>query len=140
MANLPTENNNPGDLRDVGQAGASQGQGGFAAFPDAKQGYAALLNDIQAKINRNPNETLGDFSNTYAPSSDNNNSAQYTANLANQLGVAPDATIGSLEPNIGKFAEAIAIMRGIRHLKMMTKRHRIPTFLPLILDSDWLVP
>ena len=112
MANLPTENNNPGDLRDVGQAGASQGQGGFASFPDPKQGYSALLNDIQTKINRNPNETLGDFSNTYAPSSDNNNSAQYTANLANQLDVAPDATIGSLEPNIGKFADAIAHNEG----------------------------
>ena len=112
MANLPTTNNNPGDLRDVGQQGASQGAGGFASFATPQAGYAALLNDVQAKINAHPDWTLGDFSSTYAPASDNNNDAQYTANLANQLGVAPNAKISSLEPEIGKFAEAIAHNEG----------------------------
>lgn len=112
MANIPTSTNNPGDLRFAGQQGGSQSSTGFAQFPDAKQGYAALLNDLQAKINKHPDWTLGDFSNTYAPSSDGNNSAQYAANLANQMGVAPNATIKSLQPKLGKFAEAIGKNEG----------------------------
>lgn len=112
MANLPTENNNPGDLRYAGQLGASQGQGGFAGFPDAKTGYAALLNDLQTKINRNPNANLVDFSSEYAPSSDGNNVGQYAANLANKLGVRPDATLGSLQSRIGDLAQAVANNEG----------------------------
>jgi hypothetical protein len=104
MENLPTQNNNPGDLKNIG--------GGFASFATSQAGYGALLNDIQTKINNKPNETLADFSNVYAPPSDNNNTAQYTADLANQLGVAPNTPISSLQPNIGKFAEAIASNEG----------------------------
>lgn len=111
MANLPTANNNPGDLRNVGQEGASEGAGGFAKFDSPQSGFGALLNDLQTKINNHPDATLADFSNVYAPPSENN-SAQYAANLANQLGVAPNATIGSLKPEIGKFAEAIAANEG----------------------------
>lgn len=112
MANLPTSNNNPGDLRDIGQAGATQGAGGFASFQDPKAGYAALLNDLQTKINNNPQHTLVDFASQYAPASDGNNPAQYAANLANQLGVAPNATLGSLEPRIGDLAQAVSKNEG----------------------------
>lgn len=112
MSNLPTTNNNPGDLRDIGQTGATEGSGGFAKFNSPKEGFGALLNDVQTKINNHPNETLVDFSNTYAPPTDGNDSAQYAANLANQLDVAPNATLSSLQPNIGKFAEAIASNEG----------------------------
>jgi hypothetical protein len=110
--NLPTKNNNPGDLRMIGQTNASQGQGGFADFPTPQDGYTALLNDIQTKINRNPSETLEGFSNTYAPEDDGNDPAQYTVKLANQLGVSPMSTIGSLQGQIGKFADAIANNEG----------------------------
>ena len=110
--NLPTSNNNPGDLRLDGQVNASAGAGGFADFPTPQDGFGGLLNDIQAKINKKPQDTLADFANTYAPEEDGNNSAQYAANLANQLGVAPNATIGSLEPQIGQFADAVAKNEG----------------------------
>ena len=110
--NLPTANNNPGDLRYIGQSGATQGKGGFAGFQDPKTGYAALLNDIQTKINNKPNANLVDFASEYAPASDGNNVAQYAANLANKLGVAPNATLGSLEPKIGDLAQAIASNEG----------------------------
>lgn len=112
MANLPTSNNNPGDLRNIGQVGATQGAGGFASFQDPKAGYAALLNDLQTKINNNPQHTLVDFASQYAPASDGNNPAQYAANLANQLGVAPNVTIGSLEPRIGALAQAVSKNEG----------------------------
>lgn len=112
MPPLADRNSNPGDLRFAGQVNASPGQGGFASFPTPQDGQAALLNDIQAKINRSPNATLVDFSKEYAPEDDGNNPAQYAANIANQVGVSPDATIGSLEPEIGKFADAIAKNEG----------------------------
>lgn len=47
---LAVVNNNPGNLRFIGQAGATQGEGGFARFATVEDGYRALKNDILAKI------------------------------------------------------------------------------------------
>ena len=63
IMNIPTKNNNPGDLKDP-----STGQ--FQQFKSPQEGYAALLNDLQAKINNRPDATLADFSNVYAPPSE----------------------------------------------------------------------
>ncbi len=111
MPNIPTTTNNPGDLRYIGQQGATQSPSGFASFSNSQQGFAALLNDIQTKMNNHPDWTLADFSNVYAPPSQND-SASYTAKLANQLGVSPDTSIGSLKNKIGEFANAIASNEG----------------------------
>lgn len=105
MSNIPTTNNNPGDLK-------NPATGTFQQYQKPQQGYAALLNDLSAKMTAHPDWSLADFSNVYAPSSDNNDSASYAAKLANQLGVAPDATIGSLKPKLGNFAEAVAKNEG----------------------------
>jgi len=110
--NLPTSNNNPGDLRNVGQKGATVGTGGFAKFNSPQEGFSALLNDLQTKIDNHPEHTLADFTNQYASPSDNNDSAGYAAKLANQLKVAPNTSIGSLKGNIGQFAEAVASNEG----------------------------
>jgi hypothetical protein len=112
MENIPTQNNNPGDLKYVGQQNSTPTQGGFAKFDNPQNGYGALLNQVQGYITKDPNYTLADFSNKWAPPSDNNDTAQYTANLANKLGVSPDTQIGTLEPQIGKFADAIASNEG----------------------------
>ncbi|MDE2102439.1 MAG: hypothetical protein KGL39_34655 [Patescibacteria group bacterium] len=112
MPPLANRNNNPGDLRFIGQDQGSPGQGGFAEFPTPEDGTAALLNDIQSKINRNPKETIDEFAHTYAPPDDGNDSMQYAADLANQLGVSPKTDIGSLQPKIGEFASAIAKNEG----------------------------
>ena len=109
MADIPTQQNNPGDLKE---------NGSIATFPTPQEGYGALLNDLQSKISGksktglNGNSTLADFSNTYAPSSDDNNPAQYTANLANQLKVPPNTKLSALQPKIGQFAEAVAKNEG----------------------------
>lgn len=105
---LASENNNPGDLREAGQAGSTPGVGGFASFSTPQEGFGALLNDLQSKITKNPDENLVQFSSTYAPASDGNNPGQYAANIANKLGVSPSATLGSLQSNIGSFAQAVA--------------------------------
>lgn len=114
--NIPTRTNNPGDLRFVGQTGATPDPSGFASFQSPKEGFGALLNDVQSKINKSPTSTIADFANVYAPSSDGNNSAQYAANLANKLGVPPNATLSSLQPKIGQFAEAIGSNEGYKDI------------------------
>jgi len=109
MPNLPTRNNNPGDLKDPTT-------GSFKQFSDPKQGYAALLNDLHSKqvgtttTGLGPSSSLADFAKVYAPSSDNNNSAKYAADLANQIGVAPDSQLKDLD--LGKWADAVAKNEG----------------------------
>lgn len=49
---LAVENNNPGNLRFIGQAGAVKGRNNFAKFSSVEAGYQALENDILAKIGR----------------------------------------------------------------------------------------
>lgn len=111
--NIPTSTNNPGDLRFAGQSGAQPSSTGFAQFSSPQQGYAALLNQIQTDINNHPDWTLEDFATNYAPPSQNN-TGQYTANLANKIGVAPNTKIGTLQSKIGDFADAIAGNEGFQ--------------------------
>lgn len=111
--NIPTSTNNPGDLRFAGQSGAQSSSAGFAQFSNPQQGYAALLNQIQTDINNHPDWTLEDFATNYAPPSQNN-TGQYTANLANKIGVAPNTKIGTLQSKIGNFADAIASNEGFQ--------------------------
>lgn len=51
------KNNNPGNLRFIGQEGAVEGSGGFAKFATVADGFNALKNDILAKMNRAKNNT-----------------------------------------------------------------------------------
>jgi len=111
MDTLANRNNNPGNLKDPKT-------GTFRQFSSPQEGYGALLNDLQAKktgtttTGVGPSSTLADFAKVYAPESDNNNPAQYTANIANYMKVRPDATLDSLD--VGKWAEAVANAEGYK--------------------------
>jgi hypothetical protein len=111
MPNIPTANNNPGDLHDPST-------GAFQNFSNPGQGFAALLNDLQNKIKGNTktglngNSTLMDFAAKWAPDSDGNNSGNYAANLANSLGVRPDAKLSDLQSRLPDFANAVAKHEG----------------------------
>jgi hypothetical protein len=108
---LANRNNNPGNLKDP-----STGQ--FRQFSSPQEGYAALLNDLeikksgQSKTGLTPDSTLADFAKVYAPASDKNDPAQYTANIANHMGARPDARLRELDT--GKWAEAIANAEGYK--------------------------
>lgn len=108
---LANRNNNPGNLKDPAT-------GTFKTFNSPQEGYAALLNDLevkkkgQSKSGLTPESTLADFSKVYAPSSDKNNPAQYTANLANHMKVRPDSKLKDLDT--GRWAEAIAHSEGYK--------------------------
>ena len=76
---IPTVNNNPGDI--IGGAFAtSQGatgtdSHGFAIFPDAATGYAALDANLSAYQAANPNITLSGVASQWAPASGTGNNA-----------------------------------------------------------------
>lgn len=88
-------NNNPGNLRFVGQAGASQGTGGFAFFKTVQDGFNALVN--QVKLDASRNHTLASFINKYAPPSENNTGV-YQQQLATRLNVPMDTPISQIDP------------------------------------------
>lgn len=111
MPNIPTRNNNPGDLKDPKT-------GTFRNFSDPNQGFVALQNDLKGKMTGatstglKPTSSLVDFANVWAPASDKNDPTQYAAKLSKQLGVAPTTPIGSLINRVGDFAKAIAANEG----------------------------
>lgn len=91
---LAYQNNNPGNLIYVGQSGATQGVGGFAAWPTYQDGYNALINQINNYANRGL--TIDQMMNIYAPASQaGNNPTAYAQQIANALGVSTDTTVAA---------------------------------------------
>lgn len=113
MANIPTANNNPGDIRGA--------DGNFIKFATPLEGQAALYNDLTTKMTGKsrtglkPESTLYEFVQKYAPKGDGGNDPlSYTAALANQLKVSPDTKLSDLMPRIDDFAKAIADHEGYK--------------------------
>jgi hypothetical protein len=102
-SNLARKNNNPGNLRFVGQAGAVQGEGGFAKFSTPEAGVQALKNQIALEVSRGHN--LTSFVNKYAPPSEND-TGLYIKQLASALGVSPNTSLANIDLN--KLAQAVA--------------------------------
>lgn len=104
-------NNNPGNLVYVGQAGASPGAGGFARFSSYDAGVNALKNQITLDATRgtdaagNPINTVSDLIGSWAPSSDpRNNTPAYIAAVANDTGYDPNAPLSSLGSGVPTFS------------------------------------
>lgn len=117
---LANRNNNPGNIKDPST-------GNFKVFNSPQEGYGELLNDLETKksgksqTGLKPESTLVEFAKVYAPSSDQNNPAQYAVNLANHMGVRPDARISDLDT--GKWAEAIANAEGYKNNSNKTEKN-----------------
>lgn len=93
---LAIANNNPGNLRYAGQAGATQGKGGFAKFATPEAGVKALQNQITLDSNRG--HTLESFINKYAPPVENNTS-QYIQQAIKNLGVSASTPLKNIDLN-----------------------------------------
>ena len=102
-SHLASVNNNPGNLRFVGQAGASQGTGGFAKFDTPEAGVAALKSQIALDASRG--HTITSFISKFAPSSENDTS-QYISQIATAMGVDPNTPLSTLDLN--KLAQVMA--------------------------------
>ena len=103
---IAQRNNNPGNLRaGTGQTGTDAS--GFAIFPDATTGYAAL--DHQIQLNADRGLSLDTFFGGqrdpltgavipggypgYAPAADSNNPGQYSQTVAGWLGIDPNTPL-----------------------------------------------
>ncbi len=121
-ATLAQRNNNPGNLRYVGQAGAQMGADGFAAFATPQAGMAALQNQIGLYGSRgldtissiitkyeggtNPNDTG-------AGNADHNNIRAYIASVSKAMGISANAQLDLSDPNVVQaLANAIAVHEG----------------------------
>ena len=100
-------NNNPGNLRSgPGQIGTDSN--GYAIFPDASTGFAALQNQVSLNIDRGLSlQTFiggepGGYPG-YAPSADNNNVSNYVNFLSGKLGLDPNTPLNGVSP--GDFRE-----------------------------------
>jgi hypothetical protein len=91
-------NNNPGNLKFAGQAGATGAdESGHAIFQNYEMGWSALLRQLRIAflgVSRvySPSDTLYDFFNKYAEA----NSRAYAEFVAARLSVEPDRTLASL--------------------------------------------
>jgi hypothetical protein len=97
MQPLSVRNNNPGNLKYIGQPGATPGPTlpdgtRFAVFQDAATGASAAENDLAAKMAKG-NNTVAGIINVYSPANAQGNTPQSTANyisrVATELGVSP---------------------------------------------------
>lgn len=71
------KNNNPGNLKYVGQKGATEDDRGFAVFQTPEEGAQALVNDLTIKYNSGKYATINDLMSVYSPDSDNPASPTY---------------------------------------------------------------
>lgn len=81
---------NPGNLRYVGQKGATKGTKGFAVFPTHEAGWEALRSQITRDALRG--KTLQQFIYGYAPPKENN-TASYLRNVVKALGATPTSKL-----------------------------------------------
>jgi hypothetical protein len=87
-------NNNPGNLRFVGQRGATQGEGGFARFDSPEAGYEALKDQIRLDASRGM--TLAGFIRKYAPPNENDTSL-YLRQVAMATGSNPGDALRGID-------------------------------------------
>jgi hypothetical protein len=98
----PARNNNPGDLKYLGQAGAvGADAGGFAVFPDPITGFQALYRQLQKYVTDFPNFTILEIMAHYLGQVTPTVNAQgdaftYAAAVASGLGVDISTTLGQL--------------------------------------------
>lgn len=92
---LPYVNNNPGNLKYVGQAGAHAGEKGFAKFSTPEAGFHALTKQVQ--LDQSRGLTLESFIHKYAPPIEND-TKQYIAQAESALGVPSNTPINKLSP------------------------------------------
>lgn len=99
---VASRNNNPGNLKYAGQAGAiGKDPAGFAIFPDPGTGLQALYNQLAKYVSDFPNDTILDITAHYlgqsSPTANSQGNAYtYAAYVASALGVDMSTTLADL--------------------------------------------
>lgn len=92
-AQLAYKNNNPGNIRYVGQPDAEPGEGGFARFKDPASGYRNLRQHVE----KHQDKTLEQYIHSYAPPTDGNDTARYVSDASKTLGVPPTTKLSDVD-------------------------------------------
>lgn len=102
----PARDNNPGDLKYAGQAGATgQDPQGFAVFPDATTGMQALYHQLNLYLSEFPGYSIYQIMEHYlgqnisasgGETTSQGNSTTYGNFVAAAIGVDPSTTLGQL--------------------------------------------
>lgn len=101
-------NHNPGNLKFARQAKTiGQDGAGFAIFANDQDGWTALIRQIEIAISGqsriyNPEMTILQFFEKYAPSSDNNNPKKYAEDVAWRIGKSVETKIKELADDTEK--------------------------------------
>lgn len=109
-------NNNPGNLKynSLKDALANGATGvdkdGFAVFPTAQVGTAAMDHQLSLYGSRDHLNTVAGVISKWAPSSDHNDTAQYIKDVCRELGVGPNDPINMNDPKVRQ-----ALGRAITH-------------------------
>ena len=105
-ASLAERNANPGNLRFAHQAGAVEGEGGFAKFSSDREGFKALAEQLnlyatgKSKAARYKKlDTIQDIISLYAPKGENNTAA-YIKTLEQQTGHKATEHLDLKDPNV----------------------------------------
>lgn len=101
---LNMRNNNPGNLKYTGQAGATgKDSRGFAIFSSEAVGMDALVSDLNAKVRKYPDYSILQIMTRYLGGDVNKpqvtgegNPFTYAASVAKALGVSIDAKLGDI--------------------------------------------
>lgn len=95
-------NNNPGNCRyssigyDRSYGHVGRDPQNFAIFQDYETGFRYLKNLVTSKILANPDHTITQFFEAYAPASDGNNPSLYALHVAKQIGVSVETPVKNL--------------------------------------------
>ncbi len=104
------KNLNPGNLRFAGQAGATRGAGGFAAFPSVDEGLVALAKQLNlyltGKSAMGQLDTVASLIGAYAPPNENDTKA-YVNKVAGFMGIDANAKLGKDPATMAKLMAAI---------------------------------
>ncbi len=107
-------NNNPGNIKFIGQKRAIGSDGTFcifATYADGRQELIDLL--VRAATGKSsyyrPEMTLRQFYAVYAPSSDNNNPDAYAVAVAKSMGISVDTQIKNILDGTAKSAASVTI-------------------------------
>jgi len=88
---LAVRNNNPGNLKFVGQQNAVKGEKDFAKFATPEEGMLAMRKQIILDT-QTRGKTLSEFINKYAPPSENETD-KYLKTVSNTIGVQPNQKV-----------------------------------------------
>lgn len=126
---LGLRNNNPGNLRPlyakgkrIYWVGEIVQDGPFSKFTDISFGLRAMATDIIGDIKHKNNNTISKLITSYAPPTDNNDTAAYIRSVSTKTGIGPDDPLDELTDKVltELMHAAISVENGKKQAPLIT--------------------